>query len=158
MMNLRTLSYFSLSLVACGGSSLVGTWSGNNIPTTITQISAVDATVTFTAGDMNAKITAKDATNMKVADISAAATYTSTDTQITMTLTSVSGTNNSGGALTTSTSGMGTTEALCVTPPGVDPVCITKVQTSSYTIKGTELNTQIQTSTGTVIPLKLTKK
>jgi hypothetical protein len=161
MMQMRSVFALVLGfvLVACGGSPLVGAWTGKNLPATgVPLITAMDADVTFTETNLTADIVGKDASNSKVISVKAVASYTSTDKQISMTLTSVTGTDNAGAALATSTKGAGTaTEALCVAV-ATDTVCIVKAQTSDYTVTGSELKTSIKTDTGTVFSLTLTKK
>lgn len=142
----------SFSVVACGGSPFVGTWTGTNLTVSDPLIKGADAEVTFTATNITAAITLKDGSNQKIAAVTAGGTYTSTDKQITVTITSVSGTDNGGTALATSTKD----GAQCASLVGQE-VCVPN-QTSDYTISGDVLTTSLKSSGGTVFTLKVKKK
>jgi hypothetical protein len=149
---LALVSAFAFALIACGGSPLVGSWSGSNPLANHPLIKSIDADVTFTATDLTAAITAKTESNEKALTLNASGTYTSTDKQITVTITSVTGTDASNNALVTSS----TDTSLCVTLG--DAICMPKTQTNDYTLNGNELTTSLKTDSGTVFQLKVTKK
>ncbi len=126
------LVFFPLLLVACA-NPLVGTWTQTDL--TVLSVLKADVTVTFSASTVSAEMTLVGTS----ATITGMGTYTSTDDQVTIDISSLGGTNINGDPVTATESG----GELCITLAGTSPTCFEKKQTVAYTIEGDTLKTTI---------------
>jgi hypothetical protein len=151
----RLLGYSAVLLLVACGNPLQGTWTSDQVPVAAGELTFNAEVDTIFSGST---VTANIALTDSKVTVKATGTYASTENQLTLNWTELTGTDSDGAAVTSRETGTGADAKLCMTLIAATEACVVKSQTRPYTITDNKtLKTTLQLETLT-FDLMLTKK